>query len=218
MREQRVVVAVLAPMLESANARRGVLLALGFGPGRAVGVFVERLVLEELKTRFPADYSRLVRVRAQRRSIAARLLLDRVPWNEVHVDAVGRERVRDQRLSARRRVEGVTVRRVTGAIGFYDAAHVIDLYEEILFSWCRSSKTDPRGICSATHASVHRSIAVSRVLFPDVDKAVLVTALHGCADDNGAPGHTSAVRGIRHHHGRRGRIIGLHWVAAVEII
>src|SRR6516164_5455805 len=175
-------------MLETAYARAIQRLLTG----ELVGI-IEGLVLDGLKTRLPAHDSRLVREWAQRvRSIRAGLLLYRVPSNEVRVDTVEERRVvtlerfRHHRESAWRGVERVPVRGVTGAIGVYHAAHVIELHEEILLAQCCPEKRHPGRIISAAATVVYRGIAVPLVLFPYIQDAVIVAILNRGAEDDGA--------------------------------
>ena len=170
VREQSIVIAVLPPMLEAPYAR-----AVQSLLARGLVQIVEWLVLQELKPRLPAHDPWLVHERTQYRlprrvrTIHAGLLLNCscgkcsgvswIPWNEMCADTldafVGGESARHHRERGRRRIEGIPVRLVTGAIGVYDAAHVVKLYEEILVSLCCSGKRYPGRICRAAESAVH---------------------------------------------------------------
>ncbi len=94
MREQHIVIAVLPPVLETPYARA----AEGLHAGDLVRV-IERLVLEELKPRLPANESWLIWVFTENqipgrvRRIGTGVLLDRacgecrwvswIPWNQM---------------------------------------------------------------------------------------------------------------------------------------
>src|SRR5215831_11653171 len=105
MREQRIVIAVLPPVLETPYAR-----AVESLLARILVGIVEGLVLEDLKPIFPPDKAGLVCVLTEHRisgcirRISAGLLLDRacgewrrvgrIPWNDMDGSSLARERVR----------------------------------------------------------------------------------------------------------------------------
>src|SRR5215469_7398411 len=98
-------------------------------------------------------------------------------------DPLLRESARHHRERAWRRMEGIPVRRVTGAIGLYNAAHVIHFNEDIGVWNLRcpqlgSGERYPGRICSAARTAVHGRIAVSLLLLPHIENAVFIAILN----------------------------------------
>ena len=141
--EQRVVVAVFAPMLEPrATIAR-----------RCAGVAVARAHLRQAQSQLPTHEPRLIRHHALRvggvrvnarffgddvstfrecRRHDVRLALVVVPHVEVHVDAVVLESLGHIFQGLQLRQVRMPVHRVAGALRWHHAAHVIDLYVQIL--------------------------------------------------------------------------------------